>query len=147
MCTVVAPPTTSPKLVPPLIAIAAKHPATSPSAPSTQTFVAPHDGTSQVSVASQKTPYTRVNVVLEGVKISEPLLASAPPMSSLKPPPPVAPCGCPPQQSSADGDTSNVAAMDSLPHVSLVKIHGYNTHVNHPCSGGIMLNQSQKKTI
>ena len=65
MCIVVAPPTTSPKLVPPLIAIAAKHPATSPSAPSTQTFVAPHDSTSQASVASQKMPYTQVNVVLE----------------------------------------------------------------------------------
>jgi len=38
--------------------------------------------------------------------------------------------------------------MDSLPHVSSVKTHGYNIHdVNCPCSGDIMLNRSQKKMI
>ena len=128
-----------PKLVPPLIPFAAPCSVTSPNAPSTITCTALNDGPSQASV-SQKTQYTQVNVVFEGVKLLEPLLASATPMSSLKPPPPVAHCGHPPQQSSADVDTSNVAAVDSLPCLSSLKSHGYNIHVNRPCSGGIMLN-------
>jgi len=103
-------------------------------------------GPSKASV-SQKRPYMRVNVVLEGVNVSESLLASVTPMSSLKPPPVVAYYGHPPQQSREDVDTFNVAAVDSLPRLSLLKAHGYNIHVNQPCSGCIMLNQSQKKMI